>query len=59
MTEKKNNQSPSFLLLLGLLFFPLKIVVVYFTNCFKDVFKAVSEELTQTFKHSDDQRWGR
>ena len=59
MAENKNNHSSTLLLLLGLLFFPIKIIAVYFINCFMDVYKAVGIELSQLFAHNSDQRWGR
>lgn len=59
MADSKKNRGSFPVLLLTIIFFPLKIVVVYFINCVMDVSRACAAEIGTLRSTNDDQRWGR
>jgi hypothetical protein len=56
----KSNSKISFIgLVLLVVFFPVKIFFVYFSNCIMDVYTAMAAEIAALQPDNDDLRWGR
>jgi hypothetical protein len=59
MADSKKSRGSLPVMLLTIIFFPLKIIVVYFINCAMDVSRACATEIKTLRSVNDDQRWGR
>jgi hypothetical protein len=59
MADDKPKQRGWLELIFAVIFFPMKIVVMYSYNCFSDVSLAISAELSDWKNHIEQQRWGR